>query len=791
MKRYHMFIIVPLVLLAFVLLFRVQSAVSAPSGIGNGLTFSQQGVKTEIPTGQIILKFKDTNGSLRAVIPSQAELVQRLNDAAGTTLTYSREMSGGASVYKLPEKIAVEEVRNIANKLMALPEVDYAEPDLIMQIMTIPNDPLYGSQWHYFPPTAGNYGIDMPAAWDITQGASNVVVAVIDTGITDHADLAGRTVPGYDFITDIPTANDGDGRDADPHDPGDWTTTNQCYSGWIAENSSWHGTHTAGTIGAASNNGVGVAGINWNSKILPVRVLGCCGGYTSDIVDGMRWAAGLPVYGVPLNANPAKVISLSLGGYAPTGCSSTYQTAINAITAAGATVVVAAGNNNDEVSLYQPANCNGVISVAATDRNGNMAYYSNHGSSVKISAPGGAQSGPNDPNGVLSTLNTGTTTPISDTYVYYQGTSMATPHVSGVASLLYSLDPSITPAQVLQIMQNTVTAFPVSSTCTTSICGPGILNAGTAVSVLPRLTKMNLSYVDQGSGPLTLIVTGTNFINGSTINWDGSIRTTAYVSTTVLTTTLAASDFSASGMHRISVTVPIYSNLTTSSLTLKVGNNFIFMPMVFKPAPPPANWTNILTENFEGTFPGVWQLYPAGAAYSWGKRTCNPYEGSNSAWAVGGGTSGTKLSCTAKYPVNQQPWMIYGPFNLLDAQAADLRFKYSINTVGPNDKLCWFASLDDNNYWGWCVWGNSSGWVDGVLDLNNVYTLGSVLGQSPVWVSFVFYSDSANTLTGGAYVDNVTLRKCTSIYGCVGSLILQPTAINNLKGEGAIKSPVR
>ena len=203
-----------------------------------------------------------------------------------------------------------------------------------------------------------------------------------------------------------------------------------------ATNSSWHGTHTAGTIGAASNNGVGVAGVNWNSKILPVRVLGKCGGYTSDIADGMRWAAGLSVSGVPANANPAKVLNLSLGGSG--ACDATYQDAVNAITAAGTTIVVSAGNSNADAINYRPGNCNGVITVAATNRDGGRAYYSNYGSIIEISAPGGETNVSNS-NGVLSTLNTGTQGPGADTYVYYQGTSMAAPHVAGVASLLYSL----------------------------------------------------------------------------------------------------------------------------------------------------------------------------------------------------------------------------------------------------------------------------------------------------------------------------------------------------------------
>ena len=232
-----------------------------------------------------------------------------------------------------------------------------------------------------------------------------------------------------------------------------------------------------------------------------MRVLGKCGGTTSDIADGMRWSAGLPVPGVPANANPAKVLNLSLGGSG--ACSATYQNAINAIVAAGSTVVISAGNSNADASGFRPANCNGVITVAATNRNGYTAYYSNYGATVEISAPGGETS-PTSSNGVLSTLNTGTQGPVADTYTYYQGTSMAAPHVAGVASLLYSRKPSLTPAQVLVDLQSTVTAFPAGSTCNTSNCGSGIVNAGAAVAAVPTSVldkKVYLPLVLNGYPP--------------------------------------------------------------------------------------------------------------------------------------------------------------------------------------------------------------------------------------------------------------------------------------------------
>jgi serine protease len=290
-------------------------------------------------------------------------------------------------------------------------------------------------------------------------------------------------VPGYDFISDSFMGNDGTGRDSNPADPGDWVAANECYPGNAASDSSWHGTHVAGTIGAVSNNNLGVTGVNWNAKILPVRVLGKCGGTTSDIVDAMRWSAGLSVAGVPDNANPADVLNLSLGGSGT--CDITQQNAIDAIVAAGTTVVIAAGNENLNASGFNPGNCNNIITVAATNKTGSRAYYSNYGSVIEVSAPGGAQSFANDPNGILSTLDSGTTAPVNDNaYVYYQGTSMATPNVAGVASLIKGMRPGYTPAQVLALLQSTARSFPAGSTCNTSICGSGIVDAYQALQTL-------------------------------------------------------------------------------------------------------------------------------------------------------------------------------------------------------------------------------------------------------------------------------------------------------------------
>ena len=339
-----------------------------------------------------------------------------------------------------------------------------------MQPMAAPTDPLYPQQWHY---SADATSIRLPGALDRSTGAG-VTVGVVDSGITAHPDLNPGT--GYDFITDPSIARDGSGRDANPADEGDWseatdTTCNQ-YQRFIP--SSWHGTHVAGTIAARTNNGVGVAGVAGGSRVFMARALGHCGGWSSDIIDAMMWAGGQPVSGVPANPNPAKVLDLSLGG--PGACGTAYQNAINALVARDVTIVVAAGNETQNVANVTPANCNNVVAVAAIGPDGNRAYYSNFGAQVDVTAPGGNQQ-LGTTSGVLSTINSGQRTPESATYGWMQGTSMAAPHVAGVAALMKSANPSLTPAQIEATLKQT--ARPASGSC--SGCGAGLVDAAAAV----------------------------------------------------------------------------------------------------------------------------------------------------------------------------------------------------------------------------------------------------------------------------------------------------------------------
>ena len=421
----------------------------------------------------LIIKFK-SEVTLSGKTFGQAQAARSMGDAMAITLgrsvSYKRPMAlEGYHVFDLSDKLDKTQVAQVISTLQQDPNIESVEENIMLTHMVTPNDSRYADQWHYYESTGG---LNLESAWNKATGAG-VVVAVLDTGIRPHADLVGNTLPGYDMISSSSTAGDGDGRDSDASDPGDFTGWFQC--GIFPTNSSWHGTHVAGTIAATTNNNSGVAGVAYGAKILPVRVLGKCGGTLADINDGMIWASGGSVSGVPANANPADVINMSLGG--ASACGPSTQAAIDTARANGSVIVVAAGNSSADASGHTPASCNGVVTVASTDRNGAAAGYTNYGSVIDVAAPGGTTASANDPNGVLSTLNTGATTPGSDSYAYYQGTSMAAPHVAGVAALILEAKPNATPDQVETILKNTTRSFP--GTC--NQCGTGIVDADAAV----------------------------------------------------------------------------------------------------------------------------------------------------------------------------------------------------------------------------------------------------------------------------------------------------------------------
>ena len=444
--------------------------------------------------GEVIVKFKPAE---------QAPSMLSTADLAPLGLQSSpRRTSGGELVYRFApatmfslqsEQQARDRVLEIVEELGARADVDYAQPNWIWHHMdTIPDDPGYPIQWHYLNNGSGSGespgGINLPKAWDSSTGSSAIAVAVIDTGILpNHEDIAGspNLAPGYDMISNTFVANDGDGRDSDPTDPGDAVAADECFQGSQARGDSWHGTHVAGTVGVGNtNNATGVAGVNWQVKVVPVRVLGKCGGTMADINDAIRWAAGLPVPGVPANPLPARVINMSLGGGGACSQSPATQSAIDDAVAAGVTVVVAAGNEAQDAAGFMPASCNGVITVAASDYRGHLASrYSNFGDSVEIMAPGGDVDRDDDADGnkdgVLSMVDGG--------YALYNGTSMASPHVAGVAALLLTADPSLSPDQVVAQLQ--ANALPRSSAQCPEPCGAGLLNAH-----IPKSVKARFEY---------------------------------------------------------------------------------------------------------------------------------------------------------------------------------------------------------------------------------------------------------------------------------------------------------
>ena len=438
-------------------------------------------------TQQILVRY-DASATVQA-LTNGSQISTMMQDA---DVKYVRQMGTGHKVYKLPANISEAEKAQFIAELSAESGVLSVEEDRWMYPMFTPNDAFYSEQWHYYESTGG---ANLPDAWDQTTG-EGVVVAVIDTGSTLHADLNDNLIGGYDMIADSSIGRDGNGRDSDWRDSGD-------YCAQTGGNSSWHGTHVAGTIAAETNNGTGVAGVAFGAKILTLRALGACGGRTSDIADSIIWAAGGSVPGTPANANPAQVINMSLGGSG--SCDSVTQSAINLARNRGATIVVAAGNENRNASQATPANCSGVVTVAATTRSGGRASFSNFGNVVDLAAPG---------QDIASTVDEGTRNPAGDSYARYSGTSMAAPHVAGVAALLYAADPSITPTEVESILKSTARNFPASC----SGCGTGIVDAVAALAAL-----------DSGSTPTPPPSSGDTVLNnGSTVTVNGSANTERY-----------------------------------------------------------------------------------------------------------------------------------------------------------------------------------------------------------------------------------------------------------------------
>ncbi|MFF9867264.1 S8 family serine peptidase [Streptomyces sp. NPDC013953] len=441
------------------------------------------------PVEKVIVTYKSRAAEATSNSAAKGDTAEKAAKT-GESLAFERRLASGAALVDLGDKATKQDVTEVMDAFRADPAVASVEPDIRAYAMAVtPNDTDYAKQWDLFEATGG---MNVPAAWDKSTG-SGVTVAVIDTGYAAHSDLSANTIAGYDFISSSADARDGSGRDSDPKDEGDWNATDgECGTGSRASSSSWHGTHVHGTIAASTHNAKGVAGIAYGAKVQHVRVLGKCGGSSADIADAITWASGGTVPGIPVNPTPAKVINMSLGGASST-CPTVYRNAIDGAVARGTTVVVAAGNSNANASGFTPANCANVINVASTSREGNRSYYSNFGSIIDVSAPGGETRRATDTpgtvttpeNGILSTLNSGTTTQSLENYKPYQGTSMAAPHIAGLAALLKSAKSTLTPAEIESAIKSN--ARPLPGTCTGG-CGTGIADAAKTVNAVTGTT---------------------------------------------------------------------------------------------------------------------------------------------------------------------------------------------------------------------------------------------------------------------------------------------------------------
>lgn len=511
-------------------------AITASSLLLLGL-LAAAGVQAEEMTDRFIVRMKDSQ--LKQVSSRTEQVRQALTAAsrAGVQVTHWRRMGLGAEVVRLPRAVPLSEARRLASLIATQPGVEWASVSQRRYPAAAPNDTefsrqytldelttllhsaseatdivntygLVGHLWYLEPThTSGDLSVlalttNWLPAWERTAGFTNAsyqsVVAIIDTGLLPHADIAtARVLPGYDFIHDLPTARDGNGRDSNPVDTGDWSSGAECES----SSSSWHGTFVAGIIGATANNSSGIAGINPAARIVPVRVLGQCGGYDEDIIDGTLWAAGAGLQnavlgGNTVNANPARVINLSLGGAGD--CTPAYVAMVNAVRAAGSVLVVAAGNDRLNASGFAPANCPGVVAVSSNSRAGYLADYSNYGHVVALSAPGGGSTFK-----VVSTSNAGLQGPGAESYATERGTSFSTPMVAGALSLIRAVAPQLSVEQAILLVQQTASPFPADSDCTVLLCGSGVLDVDNALRVAASAVVADKAVYAFGTGSVT------------------------------------------------------------------------------------------------------------------------------------------------------------------------------------------------------------------------------------------------------------------------------------------------
>ncbi|URM89244.1 S8 family serine peptidase [Streptomyces sp. MRC013] len=481
----------------------------------------------QAPVERLIVGYKSMSAEAKSDSAAGKD-AEAKGKKAGESLDFDRRLGTGAALISLDGAADEKTADTVMAAFRADPDVAYVVPDRrVYATAATPNDTEYSRQWDLFEATAG---MRVPGAWDKATG-SGVNVSVIDTGYVAHSDLSANIVPGYDFISDPFMANDGGGRDGNAADPGDWMLQGECGDNYPERDtsSSWHGTHVAGTIAASTHNGKGVAGIAYDAKVQPVRVLGKCGGTTADIMDAITWSSGGSVAGAPSNPYPADVINMSLGGGG--SCDAGTQSAINAAVNRGSTIVVAAGNSNVNASGFNPANCSNVITVAASDREGNRASYSNYGTIVDITAPGG-ETAASSANGIWSTLNSGTRGPVGENYKAYQGTSMAAPHIAGLAALMKQANPSMTPAQIESTIKSK--ARPLPGYCSGG-CGAGLADAAATLgagggtqppSGTVFTNSSNVNIVDNATVTSSIAVSGISGYASSTLKVDVDIKHT-------------------------------------------------------------------------------------------------------------------------------------------------------------------------------------------------------------------------------------------------------------------------
>ena len=502
------------------------------------------------PVARLIIRYKapvKLAGQGRATqaterLEAAAQVSRSATVAGASNLKYLKSVSANLHVATLEQAVSPAAAQALMQRLRADAAVEDVVIDHRVKPHALPSDPYLDggdtyNQWHLQDSTVVPGGINVRSVWGAGSTGSGVVVAVVDGGYRPHADLAANVLPeGYDFISaDSPTAfggniywtaNDGNARDRDAQDPGDWITASDAAAGYCDEDakSTWHGTHMTGLVGALANGSEGV-GVAFGAKVLPVRVLGRCGGYTSDILAGARWAAGLEVPGVPANPTPAKVLNLSLG-VANKACEPTTQSVIDEIRARNVSIVASAGNEGGTF-LTMPANCKGVVAVTAHTREGDSADYANVGVGTAISAPGGGSNTllatlPGSPRLIASTGNAGTTTPAGDNYLLYNGTSMAAPQVASVLALLASAPAAsaLKMATLEGIVRGAARAFPPGSYCATNpdglvagFCGNGLLDAQAA------LWALNAAPADSTDLDVSQRVSVAEFAPGQTVNY--------------------------------------------------------------------------------------------------------------------------------------------------------------------------------------------------------------------------------------------------------------------------------